>query len=297
MTELKALIKRNCKIFFKDKAMFWTSLITPMILLVLYVSFLKDVYKDVMLGIIPSELLTDENLIDGVVGGQLVSSLLAVCCVTVAFCSNLLMVQDKVSGAGKDLYMTPVKRPVIALGYFISSAAVTLMICYSALLLGMVYLLLVGWYLTFVDVLLLCLDVLLLVLFGTALSSLINCNLKTSGHASAVGTIVSSGYGFICGAYMPISNFGIGLQRVISFLPGTYATSLLRNHAMRSSFDAMNELGIPDALVDGIKKSLDCELYFFDRQVPLYAMYIILVSSVALTTLMYTIVCKNRIKR
>ena len=110
MTELNALIKRNCRLFFKDKGMFFTSLITPLILLVLYVSFLGNVYRDVLLEIIPSELITDENLIDGVVGGQLVSSLLAVCCVTVAFCSNLLMVQDKTSGAENDLYMTPVTQ-------------------------------------------------------------------------------------------------------------------------------------------------------------------------------------------
>ena len=297
MTELNALIKRNCRLFFKDKGMFFTSLITPLILLVLYVSFLGNVYRDVLIEIIPSELITDENLIDGVVGGQLVSSLLAVCCVTVAFCSNLLMVQDKTSGAENDLYMTPVKPSVLALGYFISSAAVTLIICYTALLLGMVYLFAVGWYLTFVDVLLLCLDVLLLVLFGTALSSLINCNLKTNGQASAVGTIVSSGYGFICGAYMPISNFGVGLQRVISFLPGTYATSLLRNHAMRSSFAKMSEINIPNELVDGIKKSLDCDLYFFDKQVPLYAMYIILACSVLLITAAYILVCRIKNKK
>ena len=297
MTELNALIKRNCRLFFKDKGMFFTSLITPLILLVLYVSFLGNVYRDVLIEIIPSELITDENLIDGVVGGQLVSSLLAVCCVTVAFCSNLLMVQDKTSGAENDLYMTPVKPSVLALGYFISSAAVTLIICYTALLLGMVYLFVVGWYLTFADVLLLCLDVLLLVLFGTALSSLINCNLKTNGQASAVGTIVSSGYGFICGAYMPISNFGVGLQRVISFLPGTYATSLLRNHAMRSSFAKMSEINIPNELVDGIKKSLDCDLYFFDKQVPLYAMYIILACSVLLITAAYILVCRIKNKK
>lgn len=297
MTELNALIKRNCRLFFKDKGMFFTSLITPMILLVLYVSFLGNVYRDVLLGIIPSELLSDEKLIDGVVGGQLVSSLLAVCCVTVAFCSNLLMVQDKVSGAETDLRMTPVRSSVIALGYFISSAAVTLIICYSALLLGMVYLFIVGWYLSLADVLLLCLDVLLLVLFGTALSSLINCNLKTNGQASAVGTIVSSGYGFICGAYMPISNFGAGLQRVISFLPGTYATSLLRNHAMRSSFAEMSEINIPNELVDGIKKSSDCDLYFFDKQVPLYAMYIILACSVLLITGAYILVCRIKNKK
>ena len=53
-------------------------------------------------------------------------------------------------------------------------------------------------------------DVVLLVLFGTALSSIINIFLSTQGQISAVGTIVSAGYGFICGAYMPISNFGGG---------------------------------------------------------------------------------------
>ena len=29
---------------------------------------------------------------------------------------------------------------------------------------------------------------------------------------------------------MPISAFGEGLQKIISFLPGTYGTSLIRNH-------------------------------------------------------------------
>ena len=45
MTELYALVKRNCKLFFKDKGMFFTSLITPVILLVLYVTFLGRVYR------------------------------------------------------------------------------------------------------------------------------------------------------------------------------------------------------------------------------------------------------------
>ena len=49
--------------------------------------------------------------------------------------------------------------------------------------------------------------VILLVLFGTALSSCILFPMSTQGQASGVGTIVSSGYGFICGAYMPISSF------------------------------------------------------------------------------------------
>ena len=36
MKTLFAITKRNVKVFFKDKGMFFTSLITPIILLVLY---------------------------------------------------------------------------------------------------------------------------------------------------------------------------------------------------------------------------------------------------------------------
>ena len=46
MMGLCALVKRNTKLFFKDKGMFFTSLITPLILLVLYGSFLSNVYED-----------------------------------------------------------------------------------------------------------------------------------------------------------------------------------------------------------------------------------------------------------
>ena len=46
MTVLGALVKRNTKLYFKDKGMFFTSLITPMILLVLYATFLGNVYED-----------------------------------------------------------------------------------------------------------------------------------------------------------------------------------------------------------------------------------------------------------
>ena len=46
MTGLTALIKRDIKLYFKDKGMFFTSLITPLILLVLYGTFLSNVYED-----------------------------------------------------------------------------------------------------------------------------------------------------------------------------------------------------------------------------------------------------------
>ena len=45
MNTLVALVKRNTKLFFKDKGTFFTALITPLILLVLFISFLGNVYR------------------------------------------------------------------------------------------------------------------------------------------------------------------------------------------------------------------------------------------------------------
>ena len=228
-----------------------------------------------------------DKVIMGCVGGQLVSSLLAVSCVTVAFCTNLLMVQDKVTGARHDLTIAPLKAGTLALSYYLSTLLSTLLISFAATGICLGYLAVVGWFLTVGDVAALLLDVVLLVLFGTALSSCVNYPLSTNGQASAVGTVVSAGYGFICGAYMPISNFSEGLQKVLSFLPGTYGTSLLRNHALRGVFEEMSNQGFPNEVVEAIRDSVDCNLYFFGNRVAQGSMYLILAAAIVLALGIY----------
>ena len=296
MSVTLTLIKRNIKLFFKDKGMFFTSLITPVILLVLYATFLSNVYKDAFLSGMPKDVPVREELVDALVACQLVSSLLAVSCITVAFCSNFLSVQDKANGTVKDLRISPVKSSTLSLSYYVASLVSTLIICTSALALGLIYVAAVGWYLTFGDVMLLFLDVLLLVLFGTALSSVINYFLSTQGQISAVGSIVSSGYGFICGAYMPISSFGDGLRAVVGFLPGTYGTSLLRSHTTRGVFEVMASEGMPPDAVKGLSDSIDCAVYLFDSAVPQWTMYTVLCGCIGALVVAYILMNKFKKK-
>ncbi len=289
MSKLFYLVKRNTKLFFKDKGMFFTSMVTPLILLLLFVTFLGKVYEDSFNACVPKGIEVPESIVNGFVGGWLFSSLLAVCCVTVAFCSNMLMVQDKVTGARTDLTMAPVKKSVLALGYYISTALITLIICGVALVACFIYLSQTGWYLSFEDVLLTMLDVFLLTMFGTALSSVINNFLSTQGQMSAVGTIVSAGYGFICGAYMPISQFSQGIQTFISFLPGTYGTSLIHNHLMRGVIKELEQSYFPNEVISEMKDAFDSNLYFFDNEVTIPAMYVILGGSVVILIGIYVL--------
>ena len=70
---------------------------------------------------------------------------------------------------------------------------------------------------------------------------------------------------------MPISNFGEGLQKAMSYLPGTYGTSLIKNHMLRGVFDTMEE-GFPEEVVTGIADSLDCNPVFQGTVVEPYMM-------------------------
>lgn len=283
MIGLSALIKRNIKLYFRDKGMFFSSLITPIILLILFVTFLGSIYRDSFASALSAAgINADASLIDGCVGGQLISSLLAVTCITVAFCSNLIMIKDKTSGARRDLTVSPLHLSTLGFSYYLAALISTLIINLTAAAVSLAYLAFVGWYLSAADVLLLILDIFLLTMFGTALSSCVNFFLSSDGQASAVGTIVSAGYGFICGAYMPVSNFSPVLQRILSFLPGTYGTVLLRNHAMRGAFRQMTKDGIPQEVIEKICDSVDCNLYFFGEKVSVSAMYMVLCASILL---------------
>ncbi len=277
---LLELVKRNLKLYFKDKGLFFSSLITPIILLVLYATFLAKVYKDSFMSNIPDGVVIEEGIINSVVAAQLISSLLAVSCVTISFCSNLIMITDKANDRIYDLIITPVKRSTLSLSYFISCTISTLIITLSTLVVSFIYLATQGFYLSGLDVIKIILDVILLTLFGSSLSCVINHFCKTNGAASAIGTLVSSIYGFICGAYMPIRQFGKGLQHVLSFLPGTYGTSLIKEHMVQGSLKEIEKIGASKELVDGISESIDARYYFFDNLVSEGPKYIVMIVSV-----------------
>lgn len=273
MKVLWALVCRNVKLYFKDKGTFVMSLITPIILLALFVTFLNNVYKSSLIAIVGGSTL-NEQLVNAFSGGWLLSSLLGVCCVTIAFCSNV-QVSDKISGSEMDLNSTPTKKHIISLSYFIANFFTTFIICFIAMVVGFVYLAIIGWYLSFVDVLMIFLNMILCVLFGTLLASIIESFISNQGGLSAVATLVSSLYGFLCGAYMPISQFGSAIRNFVMFIPGTYGVILFRNYYMNGVLDEFSK-SIPSGVIEGVRDSFDGNVYFFGSKVEMWQMYLVL---------------------
>ncbi len=289
MKTLFALTERNVKVFFKDKGAFLSAMIAPLVLFLLFITFLGDSYRQIFEDMLGEQFTPDGRVVEGFVGGWLMSSLLAVSGVTVAFCVNMQMVNDKITGSIQDFTVSPVKRSTVSLSYYLGTAIATAIICFVVLGVGLIYLACVGWYLSFTDILLCIVDILLTVLFGTALSSIVCCFLKSQGAMSAVGVLVSAIYGFICGAYMPIAQFNEGVRDFISLLPGTYATGLFRNHFMGGVLEELSKT-TPAPVVEAVRDGFDCNMYCFGNQITVPVMYGVLLGTVALLIGVYVLI-------
>jgi len=292
LRKMRYLTLRNIKLYFKDKMTFLVSLITPLILLVLFIAFLKSTYEDSILSIIQGFDL-DQSLIDAFTGGWLFSSVLATSCITVAFCSGMMVI-DKINRANIDFMVSPVKKSTLQLSYVLANLFSTFIITFVLLIVGLIYLACVGFYITFVDILLIVFGIIITSLFGTILANIIWTFTHSQGVVSGVCTLVSALYGFICGAYMPISTMGQGMQYFVSLLPGTYATVLFRQGFLNSVLNRMRET-LPQGMINGIASGLDVKMSFFGHDVSTLAL--ILVISISTIVLLGVFLFINKFKK
>ena len=274
---LCSMVNRNNKIYFRDKLTFFLSLITPLILVALFLTFMRSVYTDVLLEMIPEGIDVSDRIINGFTGGWLFSSILGVSCVTISFCSNMIIATDKMNKNILDFNITPVKQYLINISYFISNFIVTFIVCFVCMLVSFVYLAIVGWYISVIDILMIILTVVIYTLFGSMFSTIICSFITSQGGVSAVSTLVSSMYGFLCGAYMPISQFSQGIRYFVSFIPGTYGTVLFRQFYMRGTMAELASKGVPNEVINIAKDEFDSNFYFCDNKVQTDQMFLVLI--------------------
>lgn len=289
-SHLRALTARHVKLYFKDKQTFLTSLITPLILVALFATFLRSVYVD-SLALALGEVKLPDKLVNGFVAGWMVSSILGTSSVTIAFCSQTLMVADKAEKRVEDFRITPVKPAVLSLSYFFATVFSTLLVCSACFAVGLVYIAISGWYLSFLDILSAIGCLLLCAAFGSLLAMIVESFLSRMGAASAVATLVSSLYGFVCGAYMPISQFSSAIANFVALVPGTHGVTLFRQAFMNGAIEEMGKYA-PAEAIEGVKEGFDNVLYLFGREIPAYAHYLVLGGAVVVLTVVFLLVVR-----
>ncbi len=303
MRMLLAMTSRNLKIFLKDKANIFFSLLCPLIVLVLYILFLGQVQED---GI--NEALASLGVASGADGAVrafcdswMIAGALSSACITVPLCACGVMVQDRRRGIVNDLKASPVPGWLAPASYFLSVAAAGLVLCAGVLVLAFGWLALSGsWCMSVADVFGVLGTTVLSVLSSTALLVFVVGFIRTEGAFTGVNVILGTVVGFLIGAYMPLSMFPAGVRYFSAFIPGSHSAGLFRNFIMGGALDELAALSSPE-FAQSLAGQFSFELDFFGRSVSMGAMAAVVAGAAvlfaALTVLVRLLPPKRRIKQ
>ena len=265
----KGMTIRNMKVYGKDKISLLLSMLTQLIVLGLFVLFLKDNYVDVInekLGDLKNMLSKDD--IEAIVNSWLVAGVVGTSVVTAALNALSVMVHDKMEHIDYDYTASAVKDRTVVMSYFsgaMLSAAVTSSILLTA---GLGYLAISGAFLlNALDIIMLYGVVLLGSISSTLVLMLFISLFKKDSSLSAFGILISVAIGFVVGAYVPVGQFGENVQTIVNLVPGSQITGLFRNILMQPAIEnADKALGGADnhAFVESLNDLFSMKLHVFN---------------------------------
>ena len=276
------LTRRNLKIFLKDKANVFFSLLAPLIVLALYALFLGRVQADGLLAALQEMGVTGgESEVRAFCDSWMLAGSVSCACITVPLCACGVMVTDRSRGISADLRVAPLQSWVSSAAYFLAVVAAGLAIGAVVLAVCFIWLAAAGaWALTVADVFG-CIGALVLsVLCSSALLVFVVGFIRSQGAFTGLNIIFGTVVGFLIGAYMPITYFPKGVQYFTLFIPGSYTAGLFRNFMMGGALDRIADTLSP-AFAESLRSEFSLTFDFFGAQVGVPAMACVLAACTA----------------
>ena len=275
------LTRRNLKIFLKDRANVFFSLLAPLIVLALYVLFLGRIQEDGLLAVLEGMgIQGGGDQIAAFSDSWMLAGCMSCACITVPLCACGIMIQDKARGITQDLFISPVERWVTPAAYFCSVVAAGLAIGAIVLAVCFVWLAASGmWLLSLPDVLGCIGAFILSVISSSTLLVFVVSFFRSQGAFTALNIILGTVVGFLIGAYMPISYFPDAVQKFTYFIPGSYTAGLFRNFMMRGALEEIAQLS--PAFAEGLRSEFSLTFDFFGAEVGISAMFVVLAAVAA----------------
>lgn len=240
---LLGLTKRNILVYLNDKGSIFFSMLTPLIILILYLLFLKSTFlsslENAAIGL---QGLILENDMEQFVNGLLLTGIISTALITIPYNALETIVRDREDKVYFDMISTPVKRAEIILSYFLAAVVSAFLQTMVVLFCGIGVLLLSGsMYFEASDIISLVGVIFLGTISSTAIFTLIMMFFKKMGTCSAFMGIISAVSGFIVGAYLPLSEFNETIQNACNLIPATGITVLIRNFLTGGVLNHMDE--------------------------------------------------------
>lgn len=299
------LTKRNLLLFFKDKQTIIFSLLTSIIVLALYLLFLKGTFVDSINSIVDgypglsnyvgdseTDMFANLILLTGILGSAMI---------TVPYNCLTNLVKDKENKVDYDILSTPVKRGHIILSYFVSASLSSMILTGIILAVGLTVIGIQGQlYMGFAGIVKAFGIVAIGSVSASALFMIIIMFFKSSGASGAFFGMLSAASGFVIGAFIPISQFSETVQTVCNLFPASHVTILLRNVLMQGLLNHIdtNLGGIDNGMfVNGMKDAFSFNASMFGRNCNANEMLIYIVGAIVICAIVQIFVFKATYKK
>ena len=299
------LTKRNLLLFFKDKQSIIFSLLTSMIVLALYLLFLKDTFVNAMdsaMNQFPSlSSLIDKNDKDMFANLILLTGILGSAMITVPYNCLITLVKDRENKVDYDILATPLKRGQIIFSYFISAALSSVILTSIILAIGLGVIGVQGdIYLGIGEILKAFGVVALGSISATSIFMIVVLFFKSVSASGAFFGMLSAASGFIIGAYIPISQCSEAVQTVCNIFPASQITIVLRNVLINGLLEHMNTTldGVDQGMfVTSIKELFSFKARLFDGYFDMSQMLVYIVVSIVICIVVQILVYSKTYKK
>jgi multidrug/hemolysin transport system permease protein len=272
MTVMLNLVKRNLKLFFRDRVSVFFSLLAVLIIIGVYVLFLGNM----MTGDLEDIAGSNARFI---VDTWVMAGILSVVSLTTTMGAFHTMIEDKTKKISDDFLSSPIKRSQIVGGYYISSYIIGVIMSIAALIIAEVYIIANGGKLIEMAALIKLLGVMLISVFaGSSIVFFIVSFFKRSAAFSTVSTIIGTLIGFLTGIYIPIGSFPTSIQTVIKVFPVSHAASLYRQIMMEAPMEDSFANASPE-MISSFKESMGVIFYFGGKGLPPLTNILVLIAT------------------
>jgi multidrug/hemolysin transport system permease protein len=283
MVQYLELVKRNMKIYLRDKGTVFFSLLSMLIVLILMLFFLGDMsvggLTDLLSAIPGRNAVQDADHAFLFVTLWTCAGIVAINAVTVTLAVYSSMIKDRTEGRLRSICTAPVSRITISAAYVTSAWICSCIICVLTLALSEIYCIVKGGvYFSFFSH---------LKLFGmigvnsftyAALMYLVAVLVKTQGAWSGIGTVVGTLVGFLGGIYLPIGSLAENIGNILKCTPVIYGAKMFRSIMTEEICSEIFD-GTPEVLQTEYLDAMGVRIDFFGNSVSNVACVMILLAS------------------
>lgn len=295
--QLIHLANRHFLVFIKDKLTLFFSLLGPLIVILVFLLFLKNIQVDAVLGYLRKIGIhgSGSNIkkeITKLVLNDMFGGVVATSIITVSFATCSKVVDDKISGVSRLYMASPIKSSILTGSYILAAFFTSFVINLTVYFISIIVLAATGaFYMTIADVFI---DIALIffgVMSATTIFIVLVEGLTKATQITTLGSIIGATSGFFLGAYVPLSQLGNFVQKAVLMLPGTYTVNVLKEGYLKKAVvEVSKKIGDTNG---ALREVFDWKLkYFNDNEVPIYASFLVLILSSLIFFIAYVLIKK-----